>query len=163
MAEVRGASNLNIGVDGLEELQAQFNKLGRMPKKYLTKAGREGIADDLRDVKASAPVGKTGTLKKSIKRQMETPNKRNKGVYRITYNAKFTNDFQKPTTGVYGGAIPHAYYPASVEYGYLGKYGHVKVKTMHWADKALRRNESSSLKKVIDSLSESIDTLLKSR
>ena len=94
---------------------------------------------------------------------METPNKRNKGVYRLTYNAKFTNEFQKETTGAYGGATPYAYYPSSVEYGYLGKHGHVKVKTMHWADKVLRRNESSSLKKVIDSLSESIDTLLKSR
>ena len=67
MAEVRGASSVNVRVEGLEELQAQFNKLGRMPKKYLTKAGRDGIADDLRDVKASAPVGKTGTLKKAIK------------------------------------------------------------------------------------------------
>jgi hypothetical protein len=161
MAEVRGASQLNIKVEGLQELQAQFNKLGKMPKKYLTKAGREGIADDLRDAKASAPVGKTGVLKKSIKKKMETPNKRNKGVYRLSFDTNSTPIFAKPTTGIYGGKTPNAYYPASVEYGYKGKNGHVKVKTMHWADKVLRQNEESSLKKVVDSLSNSIDQLIK--
>jgi hypothetical protein len=161
MAEVRGASQLNIQIEGLEELQAQFNKLSKMPKKYLTKAGRAGIADDLRDAKANAPTGETGNLKKSIKKKMETPNKRNKGVYRLQFDTKATPLFRKPTTGVYGGKTPYAYYPSSVEYGYKGKHGHVKVKTMYWADKVLRQNESSSLKKVVDSLSDSIDELLK--
>jgi len=161
MAEVRGANQLNVQVEGLEELQAQFNKLGRMPKKHLTRAGRVGIAKDLQDAKANAPTGKTGNLKKSIKKKMETPNKRNKGVYRLSYNPDFNDLFQKKTTGKYGGALPHAYYPSSVEYGYKGKRGHVKVKTMYWADKVLRKNEASSLKKVIDSLKDSIDELTK--
>ena len=163
MAEVRGAWKVGMQVEGLEELQAQFNKLGRMPKKYLTKAGREGIANDVRDAKTFAPTGDTGNLKKSIKKQMETPNKRNKGVYRLTYSAKFNDVFQKPTTGKYGGTLPHAYYPASVEYGYLGKHGHIRVKTMYWSDKILRKNEGSSLKKVLNSLNDSIDELLRSR
>ena len=71
MAEIRGATKLGITVEGLPELQAQFNKLGKMPKKYLTKAGREGIADSERAVVAMAPKGKTGNLKKSIKKKME--------------------------------------------------------------------------------------------
>jgi hypothetical protein len=163
MAEIRGATKLGIRVDGLPELQAQFNKLGKMPKKYLTKAGREGIADTERQMKAAAPKGKTGLLKRSIKKKMETPNKRNKGVYRLRYDPKFNNNFQKPTTGKYGGKTPYAYYPSSVEYGYLGEKGHVKVKTMYWAEKIVRSNQNSSMKKVIDSLNDSIDTLLKSR
>jgi hypothetical protein len=161
MAEVRGAWKVGMQVEGLEELQAQFNKLGRMPKKHLTRAGRAGIAKDLQDVKANAPTGKTGNLKKSIKKKMETPNKRNKGVYRLTFDSKMTPAFRKPTTGVYGGVTPEAYYPNSVEFGYKGKHGHVKVKTMYWADKVLRQNEASSLKKVIESLSNSIDELTK--
>ena len=120
MAEVRGASQNCIVVEGLEELQAQFNKLGKMPKKYLTKAGRAGIAKDLQDVKANAPTGKTGNLKKSIKKKLETPNKRNKGVYRLSFDSKMTPHFRKPTTGIYGGKTPYAYYPSSVEYGYIG-------------------------------------------
>jgi|SRR6476620_1536163 len=161
MAEVRGAWKVGMQVEGLEELQAQFNKLGRMPKKYLTRAGRAGIAKDLQDVKANAPTGQTGNLKKSIKKKMETPNKRNKGVYRLTFDSKMTEAFRKPTTGVYGGVTPEAYYPNSVEFGYKGKSGHVKVKTMYWADKVLRQNEASSLQKVIESLNDSIDELLK--
>jgi len=161
MAEIRGATKLGITVEGLPELQAQFNKLGKMPKKYLTKAGREGIADSERAVVAMAPKGKTGNLKKSIKKKMETPNKRNKGVYRLRYDPKFTDAFRKPTTGVYGGKTPEAYYPASVEYGYLGEAGHVAVKTMHWANKALQSTEQSSMKKTVDSLNDSITQLLK--
>ena len=161
MAEVRGARQYGIAVEGLEELQAQFNKLGKMPKKHLTRAGRAGIAKDLQDVKANAPTGKTGNLKKSVKKKMETPNKRNKGVYRLQFDSKITPVFRKPTTGIYGGVTPEAYYPSSVEYGYAGKNGHVKVKTMYWADKVLRQNEASSLKKVIESLNDSIDELTK--
>ena len=161
MAEVRGAWKVGMSVEGLEELQAQFNKLGRMPKKHLTRAGRAGIAKDLQDVRANAPVGKTGNLKKAVKKKMETPNKRNKGVYRLTFDSKMTEVFRKPTTGKYGGVTPEAYYPNSVEFGYKGKNGHVKVKTMYWADKVLRQNEASSLKKVIESLNNSIDELLK--
>lgn len=163
MAEFRGATKLNIRVEGLEELQAQFNRLGKMPKKYLNKAGREGIDPIVRQVKASAPKGKTGNLKKSIKKMMETPNKRNKGVYRLRYDPKFNNAFQKPTTGIYGGKLPHAYIPASVEYGYKGKDGHVAVKTMHWADKIVQSNQNDSMKTVVDSLNDSIDILLRSR
>lgn len=161
MAEIKGATKLNIKVEGLEELQAQFNKLGKMPKKYLTKAGRDGIADSERMVKAMAPKGKTGNLKKSIKKKMETPNKRNKAVYRLRYDPKYTDVFRKKTTGAYGSKWPYAYYPASVEYGYLGPNGHVKVKTMHWADKALQSTEQGSMQKTVDSLNNSLDILLK--
>lgn len=160
MAEVRGTGKIGIVVVGLPELQAQFERLGRMPKKYLNRAGREGIADDLKDVKTSAPIGKTGVLKKSIKKKMETPNKRNKGVYRLTYDAKYTPSFRKPTTGAYGGKTPEAYYPASVEYGYKGKDGHVKVKTMYWASKTVEQNTRGNLQKVIKSLNDSITELL---
>lgn len=163
MAEIRGATKLGITVEGLPELQAQFERLGKMPKKYLNKAGREGIANTERQVKAMAPRGKTGNLKKSIKKKMETPNKRNKGVYQLRYDPKFNDVFQKKTTGVYGGKLPHAYIPSSVEYGYKGPNGHVAVKTMHWSDKALRGTETSSMQKTVNSLTESIDTLLKSR
>lgn len=164
MAEFRGATKLGIRVDGLEELQAQFNKLGKMPKKYLTKAGREGIDPIVRQAKALAPKGKTGVLKKSIKKKMETPNKRNKGVYRLHYDPKYTDDFRKTTTGAHGSKWPYAYYPASVEYGYLGPgKRHVPVKTMHWANKVVSSHDSSSMKIVVDSLNDSIDALLKSR
>ena len=157
MAEVRGAT---FEIKGLAEVQAQFERIGKMPKKYLTKAAREGIADPLKDAKASVPLGKTGNLRKSIKKKMETPNKRNKGVYRITYNANMTDLFLKPTTGTYGGVTPFAYYPASVEYGFPTRGGK-KVPGQYNIKNAIERHEKSSTHKIVDSLSKSIEQLLK--
>jgi hypothetical protein len=163
MAVIRGADSLNIRVEGLKELEAQFARIGKMPKKHLTRAARKGMDPTLKDARASAPVGKktttSGTLKKSIKKKMETPNKRNKGVYRLAYDPKFTDIFRKPTTGVYGGVTPEAYYPNSVEYGYLAKHGRVAGK--YNMAKAVARNTAKSGKLVVDSLNDSIDELLR--
>jgi hypothetical protein len=163
MAEVRGASSVNIRVEGLHELQAQFNRLGKMPKKYLTKAAKAGMADPLRQAKANAPIGKgtktSGNLKKSIKSKMETPNKRNKTVYRLRYDPKMTEGFLKDSSGAYGGKPPKAYYPASVEYGFKKKVG--KVAGQFNMARAIQQHQSGSVKKVVDSLRDSLDELLR--
>lgn len=159
MAQIRGASKFDIEVKGLKELQAQFDRVGKIPKKYLTKAAKEGSNDPLRAVKAAAPVGKTGLLKKGLHRKMETPNKRNKAVYRIRWNSKFTEQYLKPTTGKYGGKTPFAYYPHSVEYGFKTANGRREGK--YFVTKALRATTQESLQKVVNSLRDSIDTLLK--
>ena len=77
------------------------------------------MAGPLEDAKATGPKGKTGNLKKSIKKKMETPNKRNKGVYRIAYDPKYDTMYFKSQLQAYMAVnTPYAYYPASVEYGY---------------------------------------------
>lgn len=125
LAEIRGALSLNIRVEGLNELDAQFRRIGKMPKKHLSRAARLGMADPLRQAKANAPIGKNtttrGTLKKSITKKMETPNKRNKSVYRLIFSPKYTDVFlKKGGKGKFGGKDP-AYYPHSVEYGFKEK------------------------------------------
>lgn len=162
LAESRGATKFGIEIQGLAELQSQFEKLGKMPKKYLTKSAKAGMIAPERDAKASAPVGKRtttkGTLKKSIKKKMETPNKRNKAVYRLRYDPKYTPIFQKPTTGVYGGETPYAFYPNSVEFGFKTKKG--RVQGQYNMKKAMERHTKDSLQKVVNSLNESITELL---
>ena len=163
MAEIRGISGFNIQVEGLEQLQAQFERIGKMPKKYLSKAAREGMADPERTAKANAPVGKgtktRGSLKKSIKKKMETPNKRNKAVYRLRYDPKFTPVFLKPSSGAYGGKPPRAYYPASVEYGFKKKGGG-KVPGQYNMAKAIQQHQGQSLQKIVNSLNDSLNKLL---
>jgi hypothetical protein len=159
MAFIRGASGLNISVQGLEQLQSQFERIGKMPKKYLTKSAKAGMADPERQAKANAPVGKTGNLKKSIKKKMETPNKRKKAVYRLRYNPDMTPLFLKPSSGAYGGRPPSAYYPASVEYGFKTKTG--KVAGQFNMTKAIQMHQQSSLQKVINSLNQSIDDIIR--
>lgn len=159
LAEIRGASLLNIKVEGLEQLQSQFEKIGKMPKKYLTKSAKVGSDAPLKDARSSAPVGETGLLKKGLHRKMETPNKRNKAVYRIRWNPKYTEQYLKPTTGIYDGKTPFAYYPHSVEYGFKSKHG--RVQGQYFVTKAIERNQADSLQKIVDSLNDSIDQLLK--
>lgn len=159
MAQIRGA---DFKIEGLAELEKQFENVGKFPKKYLNRAGKLGIADTLRTAKATAPVGKKtktkGTLKKSIKIKMETPNKRNKGVYRLYYNPKYTPVFQKPTTGKYGGETPYTFYPNAVEFGFKTEHG--RVKGQYNMAKAVAKHTKSSAKKVVDSLQDSITELL---
>lgn len=155
MAEIRGAT---FRVEGLQELQAQFERIGKMPKKYLTKAAKVGSDGPLKEAKGSAPVGKTGLLKKGLQRKMETPNKRNKSVYRIRWSPNYTDQYLKPTTGAYGGKTPFAYYPHSVEYGFKTRGGGWK-EGQYFVTKAIERTESSSMQKIVNSLSKSIEEI----
>jgi Bacteriophage HK97-gp10, putative tail-component len=162
LANIRGAASLNIRVEGLNELDAQFARIGKMPKKHLSRAARLGMADPLRQAKANAPIGKNtttrGTLKKSITKKMETPNKRNKSVYRLIFSPKYTDDFlKKGGKGKYGGKDP-AYYPHSVEYGFKRKNGRTPGK--YFMAKAISQHQQASLQKIVDSLKKSIDELL---
>jgi hypothetical protein len=163
VAVIRGADNLNIRVEGINELEAQFARIGKMPKKHLNRAARLGMEPTLRDAKASAPVGKgtptMGTTKKAVKKKMESPNKRNKGVYRLAFDAKYTDVFRKKTTGVYGGITPETYYPNAVEYGHMKKHGRVEGK--YNLAKAVARNTAKSGQIIVESLNKSIDEMLR--
>jgi hypothetical protein len=157
MAYIRGAT---FGVVGIEDLEAQLRRVGNMPKKYLNRAAKAGSAHTLAAVKADAPRGKTGLLKKGVSQKMETPNKRKKSVYRIRFNPKFSESYYKPSSGAYGGQPPKAYYPYSIEFGFLGRSGQ-KIHTKHWqfAKKAIEKTETQSAELVIKSLGQSIDEL----
>jgi Bacteriophage HK97-gp10, putative tail-component len=159
MAVIRGS---NISVEGLSELESQFARIGKMKKKYLNKAAKEGINPTLEKVKAAAPRGKTGMLKRGIQKKMETPNHRNKSVYRMRWNPKYAEAYQKPSSGAYGGEPPKAFYPYSQEYGFLNKSGQkTHTKWYHFASNVLKQEETSSAERVVKSLSQSIDEIIR--
>lgn len=115
------------------------------------------MAKPLAQAKADAPVGKTGLLKKGLKRQLETPNKKKKSVYRLTWDKKFTAQYLKPTSGKYGGKTPNAYYPISVEYGFKtakGRHG-----GQYFARDAVEKHEKESNQILVDSLWDSVKKL----
>lgn len=155
MAVVRGA---NFQIEGLNDLERQFRRIEKMPKKHLTKAAKLGSNEPLKDARATAPRGKSGLLKKGLHRKMETPNKRTKAVYRIRWNPKYADHYRKPTSGVYGGKTPNAFYPHSIEYGFKTAKG--KTEGQYFVTKAVEKNEQDSLNKVVRSLTESIETII---
>lgn len=151
---------LKIQVEGLAHLQSQFDRLGtKFPKKEITRAAKLGSNDPLRDAKAFAPKGKTGLLKKGLHRKMETGNRRVKTVYRIRWNKKYSEDYLKKSSGVYGGKPPLAFYPHSQEYGFKTKYGYKRGR--YFVTKAIDKNAKSSLDKIVKSLNKSVTDLLK--
>jgi hypothetical protein len=167
MAEIR-SGGLRVRVDGLEQLQRQFNRLGeKFPKKSLTKAAKLGSDPILKDVRAAAPVStKTtrGTLKKSVYRKMEKGKRRTKTVYRVWFNPKYIDIFKGKEivrVGLYGGQRDYGYYPMSVEYGFLGPKGHQEGPNAHFVSKALDKNRNSSLQIVVDELNKEITKLVR--
>jgi hypothetical protein len=157
MGGVRGTGWELIGLERLEE---QFRALGKFPKKSLTKAAKAGREAPLAMAKDKAPR-KTGVLKKGIKPVMETPNKRTKTVYRLVFDRKYNDVFQKPikNVGIYGGKKDTGYYPVSMEYGFKTKYGFRHGE--RFIAKAIEHTERSSAQKMVNVLNHEIDNLLR--
>lgn len=162
MAYIGGLNTqgISITLEGLDELERQFELIGKPPKRILTKAAKAGMAGPLADARTNASAyTKSGAMKKGIKAITETPNRRNKAVYRINWWGKYSDIYKKKikNAGVYGGKKNPAYYPQSVEWGYPNKHG--KVAGKYFVRAAIEKNQASSLQKVIDTLLNEIETL----
>ena len=113
---------IEFDLSGIETMITALNHMNKSPQKAVTKAAREAIKPVLREIKqGTVPVGKTGNLKKAITRKAERSKVRGKKVYEVTLNKKYNEVLQKPikNPGILGGKSPKAYYPASIEYGFL--------------------------------------------
>lgn len=94
-----------------------------MQQKYVTQAAKAGQKLVFAAVKNAAPVGKTGNLKTNIVSVDERSRKKGKKVYKTTFaggdeaNAVLQKKIKNP--GAAGGKNKKAYYPVSVEYGFL--------------------------------------------
>ena len=101
-------------------------------------------------------------MKKGIQKKLETPNHRNKSVYRMRWNPKYAESYQKPSDGSYGGEPPKAFYPYSQEYGFLNSKGtKTQTRWYHFAKNILEANERASAERVVKSLNQSIDEIIR--
>lgn len=161
MAFVRGTNQRDVfvRVEGLEELQAQFDRMSKIPKTAMTKAAKAGMNPIVADAKAAAPVGKTGFLKRGVKAIQETPRKRNKSVYFINWWKKYSDEYRKPIerVGLYGGKNQTGYYPQSMEWGFKTKHG--KKAGKYFVRDAIAKHQAESLNKVISVLTDELEKL----
>ena len=101
-----------------------LDRAGKSPQKALNKGTSKAAQIVKRSVKGVAPV-RTGTLKRNIVTKTERSSKRGKKVRETTMrggaeaNAIFQKQIYNP--GALGGGSPYAYYPSSMEYGYLAR------------------------------------------
>ena len=104
----------------LVKLTGVFGDLADVPQKCVNRAAGKGANVVRRAVKAAAPV-ESGDLRRGIVRDGERSRKRGKKIYQVTFSRNMNDVFQKPikNPGEAGGKNPKAYYPASMEYGFL--------------------------------------------
>ena len=96
--------------------------IGGVPQKAATKAAGKGMTVVRKSVRGQVPV-RTGELKRGIIRHGERSKLKGKKVYDLYFDPAKNDIFQRPIKepGVAGGNTKngYAYYPASMEYGFL--------------------------------------------
>jgi len=116
------ALEMSFDFSDVIRLQASLLKMEKLPQKVVTKAAGKGATVAGKAVKAAAPRGQTRELSKGFKRKAEKSRTKGKKVYQYAMDPAKNDIFQKPikNPGEAGGKHKtHAYYPASVEYGFL--------------------------------------------
>lgn len=107
-------------VEDMAKFQRALDKVGAVPQKVVTKAAGKGRTVVRRAIRNEAPVD-TGTLKRGIVSRGERAKVKGKKVFDLMFDPSMNDVFQRPilNPGVAGGKSPKAYYPASMEYGFL--------------------------------------------
>ena len=140
--------------------------------KAAKKAAQKGSNLIGSEIRRSAPRGKTGQLRKGFKKKMEESRFNGKFVYDYAMDSAKNEIFQKPikNPGALGGKSKYAYYPSSIEYGFLarasgGGYRYIpgkkiptqKVEGTHFTRKAAEKEEPAVVAKMKSVFNEELD------
>lgn len=146
-----------------------LDRAGKSPQKALNKGTSKAAQIVKRSVKGVAPV-RTGTLKRNIVTKTERSSKRGKKVRETTMrggaeaNAIFQKQIYNP--GALGGGSPYAYYPSSMEYGYLAraKGGGVQyIEGRHFMRGGAESASEPAKKAMIETMTKELDKIWQSR
>lgn len=126
IASVRRAvyakNGVTVDMRDLKEAKKTFDAMGKLPAKVVTAAARRGTTLTKKAILNSGkfPVD-TGLMKKALKAKRERSRLKGKKVYDIRFDPTWNAYLQRPikNPGEAGGKSDHAYYPASMEYGFL--------------------------------------------
>lgn len=148
-------------LDGFGGFVSVLGSMEDVPKKCVSRAAGKGATVVRRAIRGKAPVA-TGDLKRGIYRKGERSRLKGKKVYQLAFNPAMNDVFQKPikNPGVAGGKSDHAYYPASMEYGFLTRSkggGYSYVPGYHFMQQAAEDSAAETKSTMIKSLNEQID------
>ena len=114
---------VDVHMDDLLEARRTFDAMGQLPARIVTAAAGRGATVVKRAVKNSAEIPVlTGTMRKAVRRlRAERSKVKGKKVYPVGFDPAMNSVFQRPirNPGEAGGQNDKAYYPASMEYGFL--------------------------------------------
>ena len=115
---------ISFDTKDLKRFEKTCRELGdKTALKAARKAAQKGSNVVGKAIRSNAPVGATGQLKRGFRKKKEKSALKGKFVYDYAMDSAKNEIFQKPikNPGVLGGKNRTAYYPASVEYGFLTK------------------------------------------
>ena len=118
------ADEIKFDMSEIKSAEAMLRRMGGAPPKVANKAASKAATVVRKATRNAAPV-RTGTLKRAIRRNGERSRVRGKKVYDLYFDPAYNDRLQKPirNPGQYGGKKNTAYYPASMEYGFLTRAG----------------------------------------
>lgn len=148
-------------LQGFDGFVGVLGSMEEVPKKCVTRAAGKGATVVRKAIRGTVPVA-SGALKRGIYRKGERSRQRGKKVYQMTFNPAMNDVFQKPikNPGEAGGKSPHAYYPASMEYGFLTRSkggGYSYVPGYHFMEQAAEDSSKEAKSAMIKALNEAID------
>ena len=140
--------------------------------KAAKKAAQKGSNVVGKEIRSSAPKGKTGQLRRGFRKKKERSKLKGKHVYEYAMDSAKNDVFQKPIKepGLLGGKSKTAYYPSSIEYGFLarapgGGYTYTpgtkpptqKIEGTHFTRKAAEKAEPAAVETMKRVLNEELD------
>lgn len=150
-------------MEGLGDFVGVLGSMEQVPQKCVTKAAGKGANVVRKSIRAVAPVD-TGALKRGIIREGERSRKKGKKVYKLMFDPGKNDVFQKPikNPGAAGGneEEDHAYYPASMEFGFLTRSkggGMSYVEGRHFMRDGAESSSSAAKQEMVRVLNEEID------
>lgn len=143
------------------KLNGMLQRVEKVPQKCVTRAASKGATIVRKAVRVNAPV-LTGDLKRGIVRKAEHSRAKGKKVYDLMFDPGMNDVFQKPikNPGEAGGKNPKAYYPASMEYGYLTRSkggGYDYVPGYHFMRDATEEAAPSAKRTVIRTMTQELE------
>lgn len=165
--------SVTFDIRDIEKFRRTCKTLGeKTALKAARKAAQKGSNVVGSAIRSSAPKGETGQLKKGFRKKKEKSAKQGKFVYDYAMDSAKNGIFQKPikNPGALGGKNKTAYYPASIEYGFLAKapgsgyvfrpgesYSTQKVEGTHFTKKAAEAAKPQAVNTMKRVLSEELD------
>lgn len=166
--------DFTVDLSGTKKMVKALDKMGKSPQKAVTKAANAGATVAQKAYRATpVPVGETGNLQRAVKAVKKSRHKfkhrrRGVAVYDIAWPDSMNDVLQKPVKhpGAAGSKSTkngHAYYPNSIEYGFLTRSkgnGIRYVPGTHTVRNQLESAEPKVTSTIIGKLEKELDKLL---
>lgn len=145
-------TRVKFKVEGMEKLQKDLEKLGKVPQKHVTSSSRKAMNIVLKQSRVTAPYLE-GYLEKGMKLKGERARVKGKKVYQVIFNPDMNYIFQKPNKD---GKIT-GYYPVSQEYGFFAKNGRY-IPGYRFIHDSLANNTGNVERTIVSEMQKKIDT-----